>query len=192
MGASLSSPYFKGTSHVEFKGEAFDLACTGYHDHSYGTTDLLEAVRHWFWGRGYIPSPNGTMYLMYGDVEPQALFYGRMKYLILVPSEGATPLTDINFQIDASDYQKESKIKFPRKIFVRSSKLKTIFTLEFQESHFDQTVYNRSIFRFRIEGPMITEPLQSTACVEYYNMPKWLSTLIRPIVRFQYNRWLVD
>jgi hypothetical protein len=129
---------------------------------------------------------------MYGDVEPQPLFYGRMKYMIIVPQEGAESLTDITFQIDASNYKKNTQIKFPRNLIVKSTKLDALFTLNFQESHFDQMVYNRSVFKIKYEGKLASSPIESTAFVEYYNMPQWLTHLVRPGVKMQYNKWMVE
>jgi hypothetical protein len=49
-----SVPYGRVTATYRVGSTVHETTGTGYHDHNWGNTSLLELVNHWYWGRGHL------------------------------------------------------------------------------------------------------------------------------------------
>jgi hypothetical protein len=183
-GASISVPFFKGNATLSVKGATFQMDCVGYHDHPFGTADLLDTHHQWYWMRAI----NGDNFVMYAQVTPHKLYYGLIKYLYIIPHEGMEAITDTEFTINASQFSKFKLIKFPHVVQAVSKKLGVIIDMKFKEIHWDQQVYNRSLFDMTLTSEDLS--VTGNALVEYYYMAPFTSKLARMMVHQQYDKWI--
>ena len=145
------------------EGVHTDITGIGYHDHPWGTAQLMITNRHWQWVR----ARQAETAVMFAKVQPQPDFQGGLDFLYLGKPDEFIPEIAHSIKITSSDWSKAHfyGIRFPHNVKVAStlgnwSATATGFLL-------DTPVYNRSNIVWLREKDSLPS---GEGWVEFYNI----------------------
>ncbi len=150
---SLIAPRISAKGEIKFKGKSLFVNGEGYHDHPWGTDTIIQTMGNWHWGRLFMK----TATILFLWVLPAAKFAGKMIFCYYVPiktNQQTDPVVDYNYQLDGSDWKKESKlaISFPHACSVLSEKMNLKIDMQFRKNILNFPGYNRSLFSVQIQA----------------------------------------
>lgn len=97
-----SIPYGTVTGKITISNQAIKLIGTGYHDHNWGTMDMKNFIKYWYWGRGKVGDYYTVFSVMYlpfylGGKEASIFYLAKGDKLLVADSNKLKLVyTDIN------------------------------------------------------------------------------------------------
>ena len=173
---NFAAPRIKCEGVIDFFQEEIKLIGDGYHDHPWGTSNLLQTNSKWYWGRLF----NEKVSLMYADVTPHNDYEGNLKFLYYSLTDQFIPKIEKDYQIENEDWKKEpgSNLKFPHSIRLQCPKLELDFTTKYLNTLLNIKIYNRSKVNFELRDNLHNFVSEGTGWIEYWNVPTWMRGLL--------------
>ncbi len=168
----FASPRVQGRGTIVLKGTHEEITGEGYHDHPWGSAQLLMTHGTWHWGRLFTDQVS----IMFAQVWPSTAFYGSLKFCFIGTMGQVKPQLLDAFKITPSYWSKIKKLglKFPHQISLESED--HLFSLQTRSEKIllEVPVYVRSQVSFDYSSNGGSEHGNGTGWVEYFHCPRAL------------------
>jgi hypothetical protein len=195
---SLIAPRVLAKGHITFKGKTKEVLGEGYHDHPWGTDNLVHTMGNWHWGRLFIKSAT----ILFLWVLPAKNYKGDMIFCYYAPIQGETqtiPVVDYQYKLVAAKWKRQSlmNVSFPHTVLVESQELNIQIHLDFVKAILDLPGYNRSLFNIEVQplkssenGVSLEE--KGTGWKEWAKFPFILRSLYGRLAHLKYSKWILN
>ncbi|MFX0075203.1 MAG: hypothetical protein ACFE96_07165 [Candidatus Hermodarchaeota archaeon] len=173
---NFAAPRIIGEGKIEFFGDILEISGEGYHDHPWGTSNLLQTNSMWHWGRFF----NESISIMYAEVHPHKDFSGELKFFYFSHIDDAIPVIENVYDIDGEEWKKEqgANLKFPHNLTITCPKLGIELKTEYIELLLNIKIYNRSRVNFELIEKTTNKKNGGIGWTEYWNVPSWMRGLL--------------
>ena len=185
--AAFTAPRIHGTGSVTLNGITEEIEGDGYHDHPWGTAQLLLTNGEWHWGRLYTDQVS----ILFADVKPSKVFYGGLKVFMFGTPDDPVPRVSSEFEIEATNWKKNSAfgLKFPHGLVVSIPTIGRL-AMSYQKPLLVNPVYIRSEVNFtltNVEGEV--PEAAGGGWLEYFKIPYTLRGLLTRLNRIVMRKW---
>ena len=157
----------------------------GYHDHPWGTSNLMRTHAKWHWA--HITTKQFTF--LYTDVTPKKNIIGQLKYLFIGKNGKYEPILSDDFTYKAENWGKETKFSFPHKFTIENNTPKFTIVLDYIESVLDLSIYNRSKVKAEYLGADGTKE-EGEGWLEYFEMPGLPPSILEFANKAKFKKWI--
>lgn len=173
---SFSSPATRVTGTLTIDGKSRSVDGPGYHDHPWGTAQLMTTNQRWHWAR----ARQNDVAVMFALVEPQPDFTGGLDFLYEGKPETFEPTIVHNVKVTTADWRKDHfyGIRFPHALTVNCSAGEWWVQARF--SLLDTPIYNRAEIAW--QSAESSDP-PGKGWVEFYHVSPRIRKLVRIVAK---------
>jgi hypothetical protein len=173
---NFAAPRTKGEGKIEFFGKVIEISGEGYHDHPWGTSNILQTNATWHWGRLF----NDNVTVMYADVLPHKDYTGKLKFFYFSLIDDFIPKVEEDYEIDGTEWKKEpgANLKFPHALTITCPNLGIEIKTEYIDLLLNIKIYNRSQVMFKLVDKTNKMESKGTGWTEYWDVPTWMKGLL--------------
>jgi hypothetical protein len=168
---SFSAPQvtIEGDIHTE-QGTRF-VSGRGYHDHPWGTEEILRTHQEWYWGRLTSPALNVT----FSRVVPAPEYEGRLEFHYLGLPDAFEPRLDDDLGVQVGAWSKGAwnRTRFPLR--VEGGGGGTRWDARHRSSLLHLPIINRSV----VDWTSADAGAEGSGWIEYYRVPARARTMVR-------------
>ncbi len=183
--AIFPAPLFHAKGTINLKDQATTLEGTGYHDHTWGTADMLETHLQWHWGRIY--SKDRAM--IFVRVLPTKNYRGCLSFLFTRQDKEKEPKFYYEFDISPTNWKRTGLIKIPHEVSVISDNSEFVVSMVFEKVLSNLIMYVRSFVSFQGHSAN-QKPFVGSGWLEYFVRPKIPHKILLMLNRAKSRRWM--
>ncbi len=168
---SFSAPMSRVKGTLTLDGQTRSVNGIGYHDHPWGTAQLVTTNWHWQWARARTSSAS----VMFAQVLPDPGFSGRLEFLYRADANDFEPTIVGEITLASADWRKDHwyGIRYPHTVKVSSTAGN--WSAVAQSALMDTPIYNRAAIRWRAGD----DSAGGQGWIEYYQAPpRWRSIFL--------------
>ena len=173
---NFASPRIGGKGNLMLFGKNYNFLGIGYHDHPWGTTNLLKTNKSWHWARLF----NDFASILYADVKPHSDYEGNLKFFYYSYFDEYTPMIEKNYEIESKNWKRDSvySLKFPHDLTITVPNLKLEINTRFNSILMNLKIYIRSQVNYKLNDEIKNSKCEGIGWTEYWNVPSWMRRLL--------------
>ncbi len=181
----FAAPCYDGVATGEIADEKIELKGKGYHDHPWGTSNLMRTHAKWHWA--HINTESFTF--LYTDVTPKKNVLGQLKYLFIGKKGQYEPILSEDFSYQAENWGKQTKFSFPHKFTIENRHPKFTLVLDYLETVLDLSIYNRSKVK-AVYTDSEGKKEEGEGWLEYFEMPGLPPSILEFANKSKFKKWI--